>query len=235
MFASSLTSSWTPMAVNKKLLITGAGGFIGSRLSSFLTDKGYEVIKYTGDINDVAALENCFRNVDVAVHLAAKCDKVCARREKDSFISVNVLGTMNVIDLCLKYNCRLIHFSSISAKTHGDMYGLSKAFAEEIVKFYAKNRGLPAVIIRPSGVYDENKNDRLGKPMNFSKGQHYPIAYLVKDVERIIQNHNFSSKCETFTPKLFFDYYVLYWLKRIRNKMNRSISRLKPNPDNYDR
>lgn len=205
------------------ILITGAKGFIGSRLSNMLSERGYNVTDYTGDINDLQSMENYFRTADVVIHLAAKIDDIRKGREKDDFITVNVLGTQHVIDFCLKYNCKLIFFSSMAAVRPTNLYGLSKALGERLVQFYGERFSLRAIIVRPSNIYNEESNNRSGKRVDLSRGCNYPLAYLLRDVGHIIANHNFFSKVQIYTTRLFLEHVVPYWPKRISNKFKRML------------
>ena len=122
--------------------ITGASGHIGNCLvrklleqniavkvlvhnyKQSLKDLDVEIVK--GDLLQKSSLEALCRNVDVVFHLAAK---ICIDgKNKDSVYTINVEGTQNLIDVCIKNKVkRFIHFSSIHTY---DPYPLDKTLDE---------------------------------------------------------------------------------------------------------
>ena len=202
-----------------EILITGATGFIGSRVSSMLVERGYNVKHYIGEINNPPLNEDYFKTTNIVLHLAAKNDEVRKGRENDDYISVNVSGTKNVADLCLKYNCKLMYFSSVVAGHPKEIYGLSKYFAEQLIRLYGARYGLKAIIVRPYGIYDERGRRRSGNPVNDSRGRNYPLTYRLGDIKRIIEKDNFSNKVRIFTTVLFWEHGMLYWPRKIFDKI----------------
>jgi dihydroflavonol-4-reductase len=166
------------------VVVTGATGHIGANLVRALIDQGRPtrclVHVSTGalegldtelvpsDICDVESLCHAFRGADVVYHLAA-----CISLAMDSWPrleAVNVNGTKNVIEACLRTRVRrLVHFSSIHALVQEPFetpvdesrplvdskryppYDRSKAAAEKEIR-RGIERGLDAVIINPTGV-----------------------------------------------------------------------------------
>jgi len=163
----------------KKVLITGAAGFVGCRLAEKLvSEAGYEPValvrRYHGrgiprlarlpikwafaDIMDLPSLTDAFKGAEIVVHLAY------------GDAAVNVMGTENVLEAAYRNQVeKVIHMST--AAVHGqdpkgpsvvesspfessrDEYRSSKAQAEvTISKFQAKHR-LPVVILRPPLIY----------------------------------------------------------------------------------
>ena len=115
-----------------KALITGASGFIGSRLASTLAGRGHEVaclVRPTscieglersgarlvlGDLRDRASLEAAVADREIIFHLAAVIQAV----DGASFEEVNVGGTQRLVEACLRRATglrRFIHVSSIAA------------------------------------------------------------------------------------------------------------------------
>lgn len=117
-----------------KILVTGANGFIGSRIVEFLVNNGYEVnvlIRKTsnlsritnfldkvkifyGEVRDKDSLVEPIKNSDLIVHCAAvlRCIK------KETYYEVNHQGTKNLVETIVSYNPKLngiIYLSSQAA------------------------------------------------------------------------------------------------------------------------
>jgi NAD dependent epimerase/dehydratase len=131
---------WT----KKKVLITGAGGFIGSHLCEEMLNKGADVtamIRYTsrsdwgnleflssdkkaalsvvaGNIEDGDFVARQVRRVDIVFHLAALIAIPYSYIAPLSYVRTNVEGTLNVLESAREFNvCRVIHTST--SETYG--------------------------------------------------------------------------------------------------------------------
>ena len=166
------------------VVITGATGHIGANLVRALIAKGSptrclvhenrraingldtEIVQ--GDICDYEFLCRAFRGAVVVYHLAA--DISLSMHDWPRLEAVNVLGTRNVVEACLRCGVRrLVHFSSIHALVQEPLsvpvdesrplvescryppYDRSKAAAEREVR-HGLERGLDAVIIYPTAI-----------------------------------------------------------------------------------
>nr|MDO8045831.1 NAD-dependent epimerase/dehydratase family protein [Candidatus Baldrarchaeota archaeon] len=109
-----------------KILITGGTGFIGRHLIEKLKEESHDITVYAidplevegikviiGDIRDNANLKEVFKKVqpELVFHLAAI---VSYSAPKELMYSVNVEGTRNVVDKCLKYDSKIVFTSSVS-------------------------------------------------------------------------------------------------------------------------
>jgi nucleoside-diphosphate-sugar epimerase len=179
------------MAEKKKALVTGANGFLGSHLAEELLRRGFDVRCLVrrprglgwietldvqlvrGDCRDRAALGPAVEGVDYVFHLAGV---ISAVRWED-YYQTNVVGTRNLLEMCLERNPglkKLIHVSSISAagpsekgraSTEDDParpvsdYGRSKLAAEEAVREFSGK--FPFVIIRPPNIIGPRQKELL--------------------------------------------------------------------------
>ncbi len=124
--------------MKKKVLVTGAEGFIGQHLCRHLIDHGYEVrgllhedrplyfiskeeVEWVrADLRDPKTLDNVTENVDWVIHLAA-IPRNDLRKTWDDFLAVNVKGTENLLNEAQKTNVRrFIFISTVEAAGYGD-------------------------------------------------------------------------------------------------------------------
>lgn len=111
-----------------KILVTGATGFIGSKLCLTLAEMGYQVhalcrdtahpnlMKHSniqtfkGDLLNLANLEQAMLGCDEVYHTAALAKMWC--KNTHLFYEVNVVGTKHVMDLALKHQVKKVVYTS---------------------------------------------------------------------------------------------------------------------------
>ena len=129
----------------KKVLVTGADGFIGSHLTEMLVDKGYNVKALSqynsfnnwgwleninckndidiipGDIRDPHFCKNITKDVEIIFHLAALIAIPFSYISPESYVETNIKGTLNICQAAKENGItRLIHTST------SEVYGTAK-------------------------------------------------------------------------------------------------------------
>lgn len=121
---------------------------------------------YEGDIRDKELLSNIFKrhNIDIVVHLAAKAGVRHSFEEPVEYVSVNIEGTVNILNTMQKYNVSKIVFAS-SSSVYGNCkekmfsedlkdlqpispYAQSKKNCEDYLKLYTELFNINAVALR---------------------------------------------------------------------------------------
>jgi dTDP-4-dehydrorhamnose reductase len=100
-----------------KVLLTGAGGMLGSAFNSMLHASGHEVLpvgREALDVRDASAIDTLIRNSAPAlvVNCAAHTDVEAAEREPDSCFSANAILPSIIAWACRRSNATLLHMSS---------------------------------------------------------------------------------------------------------------------------
>jgi UDP-glucose 4-epimerase len=161
----------------KKTLVTGGCGFIGYRLTQRLISDGFDVdvidnlsigpeakdvtnigARFLG--GDVRAMENIQDlSYDYIFHLAALSRIQPSFKKPNSYFSVNVDGTRQVVEYSLRNKSKLIYAGSSSKHHNPELspYAMSKHIGEELVKLYKKVYGLSSEIVRFYNVYGEGE------------------------------------------------------------------------------
>ena len=178
---------------DKKVLVIGGAGFIGGfvvgellkhpvkevviydnftrgkkeNIADHLEDDRCKAFPYGGDVKDLDILDKAFEGVDYVFHLAAMWLLHCKDFPRTAF-EVNIAGTFNVLEACVKHNVKKLIYSS-SASVYGDavevpmtedhpfnntnFYGATKIAGESMCTAFNDRYGLEVIGLRYMNVF----------------------------------------------------------------------------------
>ncbi len=188
-----------------RVLLTGGAGFIGSHVADHLLARGHEVavvdnlssgkkenipegaVFYEQDIRDGCA--NVFEGFrpEALCHQAAQIDVRRSVREPDFDAAVNIIGTLRLLENCVRHGVKKVIFASTGGAIYGEQrefpasedhppyplspYGVSKLAGERYLHFYHAQYGLPYAALRYANVYGprQDPHGEAGVVAIFSK------------------------------------------------------------------
>jgi len=148
----------------RKILVTGATGFLGSYVvaelkkmkydfkclvrkegDAYLLEKEGIQIVY-GDVTNKPSLISALKGVDTVLHMAG----VIKSSSKELYYDVNERGTKNLVEACEENKVKkMVHISTQDVVFQQGDYSISKLKGEEVVK----NSALAFTVFRPTVIY----------------------------------------------------------------------------------
>jgi len=185
--------------MKKKILITGSEGFIGSHVVEFFLKKNFFVkafvyynsfnsigwlkdIKksknlkiFRGDVRNYDTLYDALKDCYAVIHLAALIGIPYSYNTPDSYVSTNVVGTLNILQASRKLKTKRVIITSTS-EVYGTAkyipiderhplnpqspYAASKVAADALAQSFYKSYKLPVTILRPFNTYGPRQSER---------------------------------------------------------------------------
>jgi UDP-glucose 4-epimerase len=173
-----------------RILVTGGAGFIGSHIVDALAKEGASVVVYDnfvrgsesnlagaisrgnvkivrGDIRDCDLLQRSMQGIDYVFHEAALWLLECEAEPRKA-IDINIIGTFNVLEACIKAGVKKVVAAS-SSSVYGNgvyfptdenhpfnndlFYGATKVADEQVMRAFHKKHGLKIVGLRYLNAY----------------------------------------------------------------------------------
>lgn len=152
-----------------RIAVTGAGGFIGSRLVPFLKENSFDVVEISSkngfnllEWTSICDIEPC----EIIVHLAAKTFVPDSFSNPADFYRTNFNLTLNSLELAKLWRAKVIYMSSYFYgppqyvpvdENHPlaphNPYATTKYFSEELCKAYSRDFNVPVVSLRLFNLY----------------------------------------------------------------------------------
>lgn len=176
-----------------KILVTGGAGFIASQIADAFIEERHQVVilddlstGFEKNINPKAKFITsniCDKNLsklfekekfDIVNHHAAQMDVRRSVKDPEFDATTNILGTINLLQNCIKYRVNKIMFASTGGAVYGEQnyfpadekhnqqpkspYGISKLAVEKYLYFYHSEHKLNYTILRYANIYGPRQN-----------------------------------------------------------------------------
>lgn len=176
-----------------KILVTGGAGFIGSNVVDGFIREGHQATVvdnlssgFEANVNKKAqfikvdirsvVMDTVFEKMqpDVLCHHAAQIDLRKSVVDPIYDADVNIIGSLNLLNACVKYKVKKVIFASTGGAIYGEQnhfptdenhpvhpvspYGVAKFTIEKYLYFYKRIHGIDFVVLRYSNVYGPRQN-----------------------------------------------------------------------------
>lgn len=159
---------------------------------------------YVGSITDREFVKSCLEGVQAVIHTATLHKPHVATHSKQDFIDTNITGTLNLLEESLAAGVEAFVFTSTTS-VFGDalvpppgtpaawitedvipvpknIYGVTKAAAEDLCQLFYRNHQLPCIVLRTSRFFPE-EDDNKGRRNAFTDDNLKANEYLCRRVE----------------------------------------------------
>jgi UDP-glucose 4-epimerase len=184
---------------------------------------------YAGSITDRATVRRCMSGVEAVFHTATLHKPHVATHERQEFVDVNITGTLTLLEEAAVAGVSTFVFTSTTS-VFGDalvppagapaawvtedvapipknIYGVTKAAAEELCQLFHRNQGLPCIVLRTSRFFPEEDDNRAMREAYVDENLKVN-EYLFRrvDIEDVVDAHLLAAK---HAPALGFRRYVI--------------------------
>ena len=162
-----------------KVVVTGSAGFLGSHVADVLREEGHDVLGLDmqesrfgpvvkADLLQPDTLVRALEGIDAVCHLAAVGDVYLALQNPPLAAALNVTGTANVLEACVKTGVKKFVYAS-TWEVYGEPhyqpideqhpcrpdhpYNITKSAGEQLALSYDHLKGLPVICLRLGTAY----------------------------------------------------------------------------------
>lgn len=182
-----------------------------------------------GSISDRACVRHCMAGVDVVLHAATPHKPHVATHSRQDFVDTNITGTLNLLEEAVAAGVKSFVYTSTTS-VFGDalvppagapaawvtedvvpvpknIYGVTKAAAEDLCQLFHRNQHLPCIVLRTSRFFPEEDDDRSVRD-SYADDNAKANEQLHRrvDVEDVVSAHLLAAR---HAPALGFRRYIV--------------------------
>lgn len=172
---------------------------------------------YQGSIADRECVRKCMRGVQVVLHAATLHKPHVATHGRQEFVDTNVTGTLNLLEEAVAEGVESFIFTSTTsvfgdalippagapaawiteevAPVPKNIYGATKAAAEDLCQIFHRNQGLACLILRTSRFFPEEDDSRSVREAYVDdNAKTNEFLYRRVDIEDVVSAHLLAMK-----------------------------------------
>lgn len=173
----------------RRVIITGAGGFIGTHVANRLRKDGIEVVALDRsgespdlvrmDIRDRGRLDRVLQPGDAVIHLANTSNPTTSELDRVRDVEENLVGTLRLLEACVQRGVASLLLASSGGTVYGipevvpipeshstnpiSSHGALKLAIEKYVQVYGAQSGMRHVILRCANAYGPGQTGAQGQ------------------------------------------------------------------------
>jgi UDP-glucose 4-epimerase len=182
-----------------------------------------------GSISERSTALRCMSRVEVVLHAATLHKPHVATHSRQEFIDTNITGTLNLLEAAVSAGVKSFVYTSTTS-VFGDalvppagapaawiteevtpvpknIYGVTKAAAEDLCQLFHRNQRLPCVVLRTSRFFpEEDDNEQVRKIFSGENTKANEYLYRRVDIEDVVSAHLLAAER---APDLGFRNYIV--------------------------
>ncbi len=167
---------------------------------------------HVGSITDPEVVARCMDGVDRVIHAATLHKPHVATHTRQAFVDVNITGTLTLLEAAVTAGVESFVYTSTTS-VFGDalippegepaawitedvrpvpknIYGVTKAAAEDLCQLFHRNQGLPCVVLRTSRFFpEEDDNPAVREAWDDANLKVNELLYRRVDIEDVVSAH----------------------------------------------
>lgn len=184
---------------------------------------------HVGSIVDRSFVRSCMDGIDTLLHVATLHKPHVATHSRQAFVDTNITGTLNLLEEAARAKVRSFVFTSTTsvfgdalvppadapaawitedvAAVPKNIYGVTKAAAEDLCQLFHRNQGLSCIVLRTSRFFPE-PDDNEEVRTRFSDANVKANEYLYRrvDIEDVVSAHLLAAEK---APEIGFGKFII--------------------------